>query len=141
MQRLLFCYPPVQRYLEILWPRFVTEKRVGSLLSTAYGRSLQPEEVDGYLKPLLVKGTHLTFVGLIRDRSSRSPDLSKVTHPYLIMWGSEDTWVSIQNAPRWQQTLPSSRLEVISGAGHNPMETHTAEFNEILLDFLSWQQD
>ena len=128
-------YPPVWRYLKIGLPRFITEERVGNLLRSAYGRPLSDYEIRGYLNPLLVENNHYTFIGLTRDRTVTYPDFESIQVPVLLLWGEDDTWVPATEAPHWHRMLPQSRIQYIPLAGHNPMETHTDIFNEILIEF------
>ena len=129
-------YPPVQEYLKAVLPRFITKERVGSLLSSAYGRPLKEYEVYGYLNPLLVENTHRTYVGLTRDRSSQRPPATSLTTPVLLIWGEEDTWVPPTNAPLWCSDIPNCTIALFAGAGHNLMETHTEQFNTRLKEFI-----
>ncbi len=135
-QRVLVQYPPMQRLLMSVLPRFITAERIGSLLRSAYRQSLKPDEIAGYMEPLQIRHTHNTLIGLIRDRDSKELDPSTIDVPVLVIWGEEDTWVSPEDANLWHQSVPDCQIHLIVAAGHNPMETHTDEFNSTLIDFL-----
>ena len=111
-------------------------ERIGSLLRSAYGRPMQKDEILGYMQPLLVADTHHTLIGMLRDQSNTLPDRESISVPVLVIWGEQDTWVSPEDAPLWCNAISNCRQEIISGAGHNPMETHTDEFNHMLVDFV-----
>lgn len=66
--------------------------------------------------------------------------LSQIRAPVLIVWGERDTAVPLSIGQRLRDVLPRSRFVVIKGAGHNPMWDRPAEFNRIVLDFLSAPQ-
>ena len=42
--------------------------------------------------------------------------------PVLIIWGEQDSALPLSSGQRLHSELPNSRLEVISGCGHNPQE-------------------
>jgi pimeloyl-ACP methyl ester carboxylesterase len=135
-QRTLLLYPPVQRLLRSVFPRLITAERIGSLLRSAYGRPLVENEIMGYMQPLQIEHTQNTLIGLMRDRETAPPDTDAIKLPVLIIWGSKDTWVSPANAPLWHQAIFDSRVSIINDAAHNPMETHTDLFNDILTSFI-----
>jgi pimeloyl-ACP methyl ester carboxylesterase len=69
-----------------------------------------------------------------------------ISCPTLVVWGEDDTVLSLSDAAWFGATIPGSRVEVISGVteqegvpewgGHHPMRFKPQEFNAILLDFL-----
>jgi pimeloyl-ACP methyl ester carboxylesterase len=134
--RIAVHYPPIRRWMKAVLPRFITEERIGSLLRSAYGRPLQKHEILGYMQPLLIADTHHTMIGMTRDQSHVLPDREAISIPVLVIWGEQDTWVSPEDAPLWCNAISDCRQEIIPGAGHNPMETHTDTFNHILVDFV-----
>lgn len=63
--------------------------------------------------------------------------LACIEAPTLIIWGQRDTLVPATLAGPLAEALPAvARVEVIAGAGHNPMWDKPALFNEIVLEFL-----
>ena len=65
------------------------------------------------------------------------PDMAAFTVPTLIVHGDADQIVPIEaSGARAAKMVPSARYEVLSGAPHGLYQTHAAEFNRILLDFL-----
>lgn len=62
-------------------------------------------------------------------------DLSRITLPTLIVHGDADTLVPVQSARWLAETLPNSRLVIISGAGHVPIMTQPAEVVRAILGF------
>lgn len=71
---------------------------------------------------------------LTTDAVSR---LRRIQAPTLVVWGEYDTAVPRDVGRTLVREIPSSRLEVISGAGHNPMWDRSEAFNQIVLNFLS----
>ncbi len=63
--------------------------------------------------------------------------LQGLTLPILAIWGAEDTWVPLNELDKLTALLPHTSVRIIHGAAHCPMETHTARFAEILLQWLA----
>ena len=62
--------------------------------------------------------------------------LSEIKQPTLIMAGAQDSQL-LDSAPYLHRNIISSRLEIISGAGHMVNLEAPEEFNNIVLDFLA----
>lgn len=65
------------------------------------------------------------------------PTLGQVCQPTLVVWGQHDTLMPPAVGEAVHHLLPHSDFIVIPGAGHNPMWDRPAEFNRIVLDFLT----
>lgn len=59
------------------------------------------------------------------------------TIPTLIFWGEKDTRVPLSSGLAYKKTHPHAVLEIIEGAGHCPMETHSEIFNKKMIEFLN----
>ena len=66
--------------------------------------------------------------------------LSHLTAPTLIVWGDRDRLVPPGQAQIGQQLLPNAQIHIFPGCGHCPQLECAAEFNELLLAFLSPQR-
>lgn len=73
-----------------------------------------------------------TNAALALIRSDFSGRLEHLEVPVTIIWGSADSVAPLRTAHLLDARLPNSRLEVIEGAGHVPMQTHPAAFLDIL---------
>ena len=62
--------------------------------------------------------------GLLRYPLDTARHLPQVGGPVLLLHGDEDTLIGKQHALRLQQLVPSARLLVLPGAGHNDIPTH-----------------
>lgn len=136
---ILLRYSPAARWLQVVLEHIlITEKRISSLLASAYGRPLQADEVVGYTLPLQIPGTAGSLIDLTKTAKSESiqKDVLAKT-PVLAIWGADDAWVPFTATEKIKGVLPQARIESISSAGHCPMETHPREFEGILLRFLS----
>ena len=52
----------------------------------------------------------------------QSEDLSVLTQPTLILWGREDSVISVTTADQFQAAMPHSQVIIYDGVGHAPME-------------------
>lgn len=55
--------------------------------------------------------------------------------PTLVIWGSEDSIIPIENGRRLVSELADARLEVIEGAGHDPHVNRASEVADLVLSF------
>jgi pimeloyl-ACP methyl ester carboxylesterase len=96
-------------------------------VEAAYNNSpvVTDELIMRYYELALRKGTREAtlkrFTGFSQD-IDETFDLSLVTQPTLIIWGEEDSFISIDMADRFKQALPNSTLVTFPGVGHIPME-------------------
>lgn len=136
--RLLVTYPPAARLARVILEKYaLTPERISSFLSSAYGRMPEGEEIEGYLKPLLIPGTSATLIDMIKTSGNVSvDDLKQISVPVLGIWGEDDSWVPLTNAYKIQEYMPHMTLRVIEDSAHCPMETDSDEFNKILVEFI-----
>ena len=80
-----------------------------------------------------------TFYGMIENRIEEQ--LSKVTVPVLVVWGTRDYIVPQDWAERVARLLPKGRLVVIPGAAHAINFSHPREFRDAVLPFLLGAED
>ena len=137
-------YPPAGRWLQVLLHHvFLTESRIGSFLASAYGREPEPSEVKGYLEPLRLPGTTGALLDMVNTSTSTPPGtlelIDELEIPLLMIWGRNDSWVPAADGMRLEELIALSRLEIMEGAYHCPMETHPDEFNRLLLDWLTYE--
>jgi pimeloyl-ACP methyl ester carboxylesterase len=65
------------------------------------------------------------------------PRLDSIGAPMLVVWGEEDGWLDLSQAPRLQEEIPGSKLEIIPRAGHFVQEDAPEEVAEVLVGFFS----
>lgn len=76
----------------------------------------------------------------LRGRALRKDYVEPLTHvavPTLIVRGTEDRYVTREQAERMRDAIPGSRLEVFEGVGHMPNLEAAERFNALLHEFLS----
>jgi len=134
----LLRYPPVGEWLRILGSRLVAdESRVEELLASAYGQQPTEHELSGYYLPLNIKNTAAVWPDLARSVPDPLLDnLVQLEMPVLCIWGEEDQWIPLEQGKKIDRLLPNSKLIVMEGEGHCPMETAPDRFDRKLADFL-----
>lgn len=103
------------------------------------------QRVAIYQRPLSIGGTTsavgewLPVLMLPQPRSpATDPDsYRRFPAPTRIIWGAEDTITPIAQAEHLAKLLPSAELFAMKGVGHIPQIENPAEFNGLLIDFLS----
>lgn len=114
----------------------LNEGNFRSLLNDVYQKDVPQEAVDGYLAPVLTKGT---INGLIRFvQTSKNVSIDDVKGLGLkinLIWGGKDTWIPIEEKSIIEATVPIHDSYVFPLAGHTPHETEV-DFNSILLGML-----
>lgn len=72
----------------------------------------------------------------LMDEPDRLPGAHRVDVPTLIVTGEKDHLLPVENVRLLDSVIPDSRLAVLDGVGHCPMEDTPAEFTRLLVDFL-----
>ena len=74
---------------------------------------------------------------LLRGIQDLAPLAGQISQPVLLAWGSHDLTLAPGSFTALAARLPDVRTLVIPGAGHVPHQSHAAEFNRAVLDFLA----
>lgn len=115
---------------------YLNRKSFQKLLSSAYGRTPEPEETDGYLAPLLNPDSEKAFFDSLISSDDAVPDFSKIQNPVLILHGKKDSWILPEESEKLNQEIKGSKLKFIENSGHCPMETHPDSVNQFILNFI-----
>jgi pimeloyl-ACP methyl ester carboxylesterase len=109
------------------------------LMKQVYGRPLDSAEMEGYMKPLYIKGSAASVINIYANaheiRHLHADGLLDL--PVLVIWGKKDRTIHLRSARKLKRNVPTIDLKIIPDAHHAPMETHPQQFNEILLNFLN----
>ena len=63
--------------------------------------------------------------------------LSEISCPTLILWGENDSVITVDDAHEYERLISDSRKTVMEDTGHVPMMERPRAVNEVLLEFLS----
>ena len=69
-------------------------------------------------------------------RDDVRPLLPSIRAPTLVLWGERDGWVPLEHGVQMRDSIPGARLQILTGAYHNPMVDRPSEFNRVVLEFL-----
>jgi pimeloyl-ACP methyl ester carboxylesterase len=73
---------------------------------------------------------------VVRSLNDLTPLCSKINQPTICLWGENDLSLPPKSFRKILRLIPNSKGTAIQGAGHVPHQTHPAEFNQKVLDFL-----
>lgn len=109
-----------------------------SLRSACYDPAfVTPELMEGYLAPTRIRG-HLRALGsLMVDRRLDAPlDVTAMTQPTLIIWGTADRWMPFVHGERLRSLIRGASLVLVEKAGHLVLEEQPEECSRAIIGFL-----
>jgi pimeloyl-ACP methyl ester carboxylesterase len=123
-------------------PAYIYERVVAGHLATAVHRVLQPDAMDAYLRPWRGPEGQAAYFRKIdqwrdEDMAALEPLFEKLDLPVLVLWGTEDAWLTPETGERLAARIPGAKLALVPGAGHFVMEDAPAEVAAQLEKFLS----
>lgn len=84
---------------------------------------ITPDLVDRYYDLFSRDGNTEAFLKLVNSKfKDRTRLLKKLPMQTLILWGKEDTWIPVDHAYRFHDTIPHNELIIYDLVGHLPME-------------------
>jgi pimeloyl-ACP methyl ester carboxylesterase len=101
---------------------------------------MDADEIDKYLEPLQDTERLDFMLDLGSDLISepdRLPGAHRLKRPALILTGEDDHLLPVETIRSIHRAIPDSRLHVIDGVGHCPMEDAPREFTDQALTFLA----
>jgi 3-oxoadipate enol-lactonase len=134
------------------WEEIVSSYKAGDLERTSElevqvwvdGPHRRPEQVDSSVRELV---RAMNLIALRNEQNARGDErpperaaferLGEIRVPTLIVVGDQDQPHVIASADLMAERIPAARKVVMSGTAHVPSLEQPAEFNRIVLDFLS----
>jgi pimeloyl-ACP methyl ester carboxylesterase len=130
--------PVINQLLTIITPRVLVKKS----LQDAYGDTGKVTDslTTQYFDMLTREGNRKALVDRMRQgwQVTDGNFLTKVQAPTLIVWGSQDRLIPVENAELFQQKIKNSQVHIWDNLGHVPMEEDPVAFSEVLL---KWRKD
>jgi len=87
------------------------------------------------LAPCSSRAMKSSAVSLGQDLPEKQ--FGKIAAPTLIIWGDNDDLLEVKTAEKFHQKIPGSRVEIIQGGVHTPMQWKPEEFMKVLRAFIS----
>ncbi len=124
-----------------LWQVLVVPGMAGRQLSDFVNPARWPDWPDRYRPQMQFRGFGRALRSTLMDLSGVSVDsvyatVGKQAYPVALIWGVEDSTVSIALSPGVREAIPRIQFHPIERAGHLPHMERTEVVNPILLEFL-----
>jgi pimeloyl-ACP methyl ester carboxylesterase len=108
----------------------------------ADGAKIPPDSLNGYRIPVLQNQGFRHAANILKSWTADLAELEAVLpkirdYPTLLVWGTMDRAVHFQSAEPLRQNFRNVRLVAFKGVGHLPYEECPAEFNRVLIEFLT----
>ncbi len=127
--------PVLKHILTVITPVSIVRKS----LEDVYGNKnlISDELVEQYRDMTCREGNRNALLArLSMDQAGDTSLVSKVTMPSLIIWGSLDQLIPLDNAYKFQRDLPMDTLAILQGVGHVPMEETPELVIPLVNDFI-----
>jgi 2-hydroxy-6-oxonona-2,4-dienedioate hydrolase len=127
-------YPPLLKWADVVLEKhFLNYDKFNELLSSAYGSNPDSSDVIGYMKPFEIPGSGSAVFRMFAGIGNIEINQEKINQfPKLIIWGKNDQWIPFTEI----QKNIKGNVMLIDEAGHCPMETHSTEVNQMMINFI-----
>jgi len=107
---------------------------LGELIADSESFSLPVDEVlqSRPLRKMFLRGRAERIAALALLQENFTVAIAHQQAPVSILWGADDAVAPLRTGQLLAARLPQAHLEVIEGASHVPMKSHTQEFNRLL---------
>ena len=132
--------PVLNKLLTYITPRFLVRS---SIENVYFDKSKVSDKlVNRYFDLTLRKGNREAIVDRLKVSTTltnginKHASIKKIKQPTLIIWGSDDRLIPIENAYKFKNDISNSKLIVMQETGHVPMEEKPLESLKLVIDFL-----
>jgi pimeloyl-ACP methyl ester carboxylesterase len=122
-----------------LFTKLGTRRIVDKTVHDVYGdpSRIREEVRRRYFDLARREGNRTSFGARLKaEHVDRTGELAKIKAPTLILWGSEDHLLPVENAEKFHAAIPGSTVKTYPGAGHVPMEEIPEETLKDVREFL-----
>lgn len=113
--------PGLRQAAPLILPRAIVRSTLRDVY--AVDSRITPEMVDRYHDLIRRPGNRSAYIDRFDSyEPSRFDKLRSLEIPTLLIWGAHDNWIPVEIGQRFDATLPRSKLVVVEGSGHAPME-------------------
>ncbi|PIW32038.1 MAG: alpha/beta hydrolase [Nitrosopumilales archaeon CG15_BIG_FIL_POST_REV_8_21_14_020_37_12] len=131
--------PALDAYImAALYPNEQSAKNVFEMMEGS-GKEVDKKIVDGFVERMQLPNAKLAFMSTIlglKNADVITPKLQSILAPTLIIWGSDDPVIPIQNADAFVSSLRDCRFFRMDGCGHTPYVQDPVTFVSISQRFL-----
>ena len=133
--------PVLNNLLTYITPRFLIR---ASIEDVYFDKSkISDSLVNRYFDLTLRKGNRKAIVDRLKGSTTLTngkkthASIKKIKKPTLIIWGSDDQLIPVENAYKFNNDITNSKLIVMQQTGHVPMEEKPIESLKFVIDFLN----
>ncbi len=121
-------------------PKYFIEKNIKEVYED--DTKITDELITRYHKMALRTGNRQAFIDRAKtdftpNEFKNSEKLRSIQTPTILIWGTKDEWIPLDNGKRMNNLLPNATLYLIENSGHVPMEENPKESLLILKEFLA----
>lgn len=128
--------PVLNNFIRYVTPRSFIEKNIQEVY---YDPTLiKASTLDRYYDLTLYEGNRDAFIDrTFIEREDYRDRLSLIKAPTLIIWGENDAWIPVSDAPKFKAAIENAQVVIMPETGHVPMEEKPKESLAIVADFLA----
>lgn len=128
--------PVLNNFIRYVTPRSFIEKNIQEVY---YDPTLiKASTLDRYYDLTLYEGNRDAFIDrTFIEREDYRDRLSLIKAPTLILWGENDAWIPVSDAPKFKAAIENAQVVIMPETGHLPMEEKPKESLAIVADFLA----
>ncbi|MEE8181251.1 MAG: alpha/beta hydrolase [Nitrosopumilaceae archaeon] len=132
--------PALDAYImAALYPSEASAKNAFELMEGS-GHNVHEKIVNGFVERMRLPNAKLAFMSTLLGIKNSELVLSKlktISAPTMIIWGSNDPVIPIQNADNFVSTIQDCRFFRMDGCGHTPYVQNPYLFASKVLEFLN----
>ena len=133
--------PFLNKFLTYITPRFLVRASVENVY---FDKSKVSDSlVNRYFELSLRKGNRNAIIDRLKVSTNLTngtktyTSIKNIKKPTLIIWGSDDQLIPVENAYKFNNDITNSKLVVMQETGHVPMEEKPLESLKFTIDFLN----
>ena len=128
--------PVLNNFIRYVTPRSFIEKNIQEVYYDP--KLIKAATLDRYYDLTLFEGNRDAFIDRAYiEREDYRDRLSLIKAPTLILWGENDAWIPVSDAPKFKAAIENAQVVIMPETGHVPMEEKPKESLAIVADFLA----
>lgn len=127
--------PIINNFIRYITPRSFIEKNIKEVYFDE--TLIKASTIDRYHDLTQFEGNRQAFIDRAYvEREDYTERLGLIKAPTLILWGENDAWIPVSDAPRFKEAIKNAQMVIMPKTGHVPMEERPGESLAIVLEFL-----
>lgn len=128
--------PVINKVVRFITPFFIVRSSVENVY---FDKSKVTDSlVERYFDLCLREGNRQAFIDRLGiGKRNNYINISNIKQPTLILWGAADLLIPVENAYKFQNSLPNNKLVILENSGHVPMEENPFESIKHVIEFLN----